>query len=33
MMPELKQGVIDVLEDDPDLLPSMDFGELRDDLD
>jgi hypothetical protein len=33
MMPELTQGVIDVLEDMPDLLPCVDFGELREDMD
>lgn len=32
MMPELTFGVIDVLQDAPDLLPSVDFGELRQDL-
>ena len=33
MMRELTQGVIDVLEDMPDLLPCVDFGELREDMD
>jgi hypothetical protein len=32
-MPELSLGVIDVLEEDPDLLPSLDTGEFRQDLD
>jgi hypothetical protein len=33
MMSELKIGVIDVLADAPDLLPSIDFGELHQDID
>jgi hypothetical protein len=33
LMPELTFGVIDVLQDAPDLLPSVDFGELRQDMD
>jgi hypothetical protein len=33
MMPELPIGSYDVLEDRPDLLPAVDFGDLRDDLD
>jgi hypothetical protein len=33
MMPELPYGVIDVLEDSVELLPSFDFGDLREDLD
>jgi hypothetical protein len=33
MMPELTYGIVDVLEDDPDLMPSVDFGELREDMD
>lgn len=33
MMPELTFGEIDVLADRPDLLPPVDFGELRDDMD
>jgi hypothetical protein len=33
MMPEVTLNVIDVLEEAPELLPSSDFGELRDDLD
>lgn len=33
MMAELKIGIIDVLADEPDLLPTVDFGELRDDMD
>lgn len=33
MMPELTFGVIDVLLDAPDLLPPVDFGELRQDMD
>jgi hypothetical protein len=32
-MPELMYGIVDVLEDSPDLLPSVDFGELREDMD
>lgn len=33
LFPELTYGIIDVLQDDPDLLPSLDFGELREDMD
>jgi hypothetical protein len=33
MMPELPIGVYDVLEDRPELLPGIDFGDLRDDMD
>jgi hypothetical protein len=33
MMPELGYGILDVLEDCPDLLPAPDFGELRQDMD
>jgi hypothetical protein len=33
MMPELPYGILDVLEDDPDLLPAKDLGELRPDMD
>lgn len=33
LMPELKFGTIDVLLEQPDLLPSVDFGELREDMD
>ncbi len=32
LMPELPYGVLDVLEDRPELLPSSDFGELRQDM-
>jgi hypothetical protein len=33
MMPELPIGVYDVIEERPDLLPAVDFGDLRDDMD
>lgn len=33
MLAELNVGIIDVLEEAPDLLPPLDFGELRDDMD
>jgi hypothetical protein len=33
MMPELTFGEMDVLLDRPDLLPPIDFGELREDMD
>ena len=33
MMSEMTFGEIDVLEDRPDLLPPVDFGELREDMD
>ncbi len=32
-LPELGTQIIDVLEDAPYLLPSIDYGELRDDMD
>ena len=32
-LPELMMGVIDVLEEAPHLLPSVDYGDLRDDMD
>jgi hypothetical protein len=32
MMPELPMEIIDVLDEDPDLLPTIDFGEQRMDL-
>lgn len=32
MMPEVPIGSFDVLEEAPDLLPSIDFGDLRDDM-
>jgi hypothetical protein len=32
-LPELTMGMIDVLEEAPHLLPPVDFGELRDDMD
>jgi hypothetical protein len=32
-MPELPIGFMDVLQDAPELLPSIDFGELREDMD
>lgn len=32
-MAELTLSQIDVLEDEPELLPSVDFGELREDMD
>ncbi|MFO7624892.1 MAG: hypothetical protein R6V73_11115 [Anaerolineales bacterium] len=32
MMPELPMGIIDVLDEDPDLMPCLDFGEERMDL-
>lgn len=32
MMAELKIGVIDVLEDAPELLPSIDYGDLHQDI-
>jgi hypothetical protein len=32
MMPELPMGIIDVLDEDPDLLPCLDFGEERVDM-
>ncbi len=33
MLPELIIGTIDVLLEQPDLLPPVDFGELREDMD
>jgi hypothetical protein len=33
MMPEVPIGMFDVLEERPDLLPSVDFGDLREDMD
>jgi hypothetical protein len=33
LMAELPYGIIDVFEDAPDLLPSIDAGELREDMD
>jgi hypothetical protein len=33
MMAEVPQSMIDVLEDAPNLLPPLDFGELRQDMD
>jgi len=33
MMAELPIGTIDVLDERPELLPSVDFGDLRDDMD
>jgi hypothetical protein len=33
MMSELTFGIIDVLEDAQDLMPSVDFGDLREDMD
>jgi hypothetical protein len=33
MMSELTFGVIDVLSEQPELLPPIDFGELREDMD
>lgn len=33
MMAELAYGMIDVLQDEPELMPSVDFGDLREDLD
>jgi len=33
MMPEVPIGTYDVLEDRPELLPSVDFGDLREDMD
>jgi hypothetical protein len=33
MMAELSYDTIDVLQEDPGLLPTLDFGELRDDMD
>ncbi len=33
LMAELTYGTIDVLDDAPELLPALDFGELREDMD
>lgn len=33
MMSELTFGTIDVLQEQPELLPSVDFGEMREDMD
>lgn len=33
LMPELTYGIVDVLEDYSDLMPSVDYGELREDMD
>lgn len=33
MMPEAPIGTFDVLDDRPDMLPSVDFGDLREDMD
>jgi hypothetical protein len=33
MMPELPTNVIDVLDEMPELLPPIDYGELREDMD
>jgi len=33
LMPELPMGVNDVLEERPDLMPAIDFGDLREDMD
>jgi len=33
MMPELPVGINDVLEDQPEMLPAVDFGDLKDDMD
>lgn len=33
LMAELTFGIVDVLMDQPELLPSVDFGELREDMD
>lgn len=33
MMSELTFGTVDVLQDQPELLPSVDFGEMREDMD
>ena len=32
-LPEIMLNTIDVLEEAPELLPSMDYGDLRDDMD
>jgi putative flippase GtrA len=33
MMPEIPIGMFDVLEDAPEMLPAVDFGDLREDMD
>jgi hypothetical protein len=33
LMPELPMGVVDVLLDYPELLPAIDFGDLKEDMD
>jgi hypothetical protein len=33
MMPELPMGVLDVLLDAPEMLPAIDFGDLKEDMD
>jgi hypothetical protein len=33
LLPELPIGTFDVLEEEPELLPSLDYGELREDMD
>jgi hypothetical protein len=33
LMPELPYGVLDVIEEYPELMPAKDFGELRPDMD
>jgi hypothetical protein len=33
LMPELIFGTVDVLQEQPELLPPVDFGELREDMD
>jgi len=33
LMPEIANNMIDVLDEAPQLLPAVDFGDLRDDLD
>jgi hypothetical protein len=33
MMPEISIGTFDVLADRPELMPSVDFGDLREDMD
>jgi hypothetical protein len=33
MMPELLMGVFDVLQESPEMLPAIDFGDLKEDMD
>jgi hypothetical protein len=33
LMPELMYGIVDVLEESPDSMPSIDVGELKEDMD